>query len=201
MLGWRRVLAGGKLYGRRRSPVDRVVNSIDVVERLLFAGELPARPTIDIGVPGPAVGRRRKRRDRSRADIFGRIEIELHQRHMLAIAVTPEEVAGKLGCRRIDGSPAGKTRGQYLERQYRRGYADESFVGFLCASRRRRLAQGLSQLAMLLDERTKPRLPEHVRQARKAVHLMIALNQAPALFGEIARQEVEIEIVQPIGCT
>src|SRR6516165_10895419 len=110
-------------------------NRIDEVERLLLVGEFRIRRAISIRFPGATIGRRRKRRDRSRADIFGRIEIELHQRHMLAIAIALEEPAGELGRLRIDGSPARKARSQYLKRQYRFRYPHKPFVRLLRATR------------------------------------------------------------------
>jgi len=45
---------------------------------------------------------------------------------------------------------------------------------------------------MRLDEGAEPGLPQDVGQAGVAVKLMIALDQAPALWGQVPGQEAEV---------
>jgi hypothetical protein len=71
-------------------------------------------------------------------------------------------------------------------------------MGLLRASRRRGFAKVLAKLAVLFDERSETRLPQDVGKARVAVHLMVALDQAPALPDQVARQKTEIEVFDPM---
>ena len=104
-------------YDYRRSFVQRVPDRVDVVERPFLADGFRLRRLIQLRFARLTARRRHKRRDRGRTDMFGRIQIEFHQRHMRAV---PDSFENRVGPRcglRIDGAPAGEAGGQYLERQ------------------------------------------------------------------------------------
>ena len=52
---------------------------------------------------------------------------------------------------------------------------------------------------MRFDEGPEPGLPQDVRQARIAMQLVVALDQALALRRQALRQEAEIEVLSPAG--
>src|SRR5471030_1532682 len=109
------------------------MNRVGVIESQLLVGEFRLRRLVQFGFSWLPTNRRRKRRDGGRADIFGWIEIELHQRHMRAARIVLQDRTRDQSSLRVDRAPSGETARQNLKRQYRRRYHDKAFVGFLRA--------------------------------------------------------------------
>src|ERR1700676_2484141 len=118
---------------------------------------------------------------------------------MRAVRFSFENRVSPRGSLRIDRAPAREPAGQYFKRQQGCRDPHESFVGFLRASGRRRLPEELPKLPMRFDEGPESGLPQYIRQTRKAVQLVVALDQAPALYGEAVRQEAEVRTLEVVG--
>lgn len=98
----------------KRPFIRRLRNRIQVIKSLLFAGEFRVGRAIQVRFAGVAIQRKGERRDRGRTDIFWRIKIEFHQRHMRAARISPEYRVGHRPRFRIDSAPAREAAGQYL---------------------------------------------------------------------------------------
>src|ERR1700722_5013558 len=127
-------IEGGRCPDRLKRPsVQCPMDRVGVVEGQILAGEFRFRRLVRFRFGWLPASRRSKRRDGGRTDIFGWIEIELHQRHVRAARILLEDRASDQSGLRVDRAPFGETARQNLKRQYRGRYQNEAFVGFLRA--------------------------------------------------------------------
>ncbi len=179
--------------------MQRPMNRVGVVERRFLAGAFRFCRRVRFCFGRLASDWLRQRRDGGRTDLFGRIQIELHQRQIRTARILLQDRARDQSRFRVDRAPSGETARQNLKRQYRCRYQKKACVGLLRAPGRGRPLEQLPEFLMRLDEMPQSGSPQDVRKRPIAVQFVVADDQAPALRRQVLRQETRIKVLNPAG--